>query len=156
MIMKKQLGTSYARNRGVSLTEAVVASGLLFVSIVPIIKGLTSAQVTSRLVQQKTRSLTLAQLKLEEIKAKSIYSFSTSFTESNTVLETGYLCNVTDDGNENLKTVSVSVGFDDNGNGALSSDETLIVLTTKLAQRWASFNASPAGSPSGPPASLFI
>jgi hypothetical protein len=122
-------------NNGVTLTEAVVSASLLFISIVPMIKGLTSGQVTSRIVQQKTQSLALAQLKLDEIRTRSISSFSTSFSESSVSMGGGYRCTVTDDGNASLKEISVSVGFDNNSNNTLDADEKSIVLKTLIAKR---------------------
>ncbi|MCH8216497.1 MAG: hypothetical protein IH892_06960 [Planctomycetes bacterium] len=120
---------------GVTLVEVVVASALLLSSLIPILKALTVGQVTARLVDQKTRSLTLAQAKLDEIKIQLIYSFSTSTSASNVVLDGSYLCNVTDDGGSALKTISVAVGFDRDGNSTLSSSEVVITLTTLCAKR---------------------
>ncbi|MCH7916382.1 MAG: hypothetical protein IIC50_00170 [Planctomycetes bacterium] len=123
------------RRLGVTLIEVVVASALLLTSLIPILKALTVGQVTARIVDQKTRSLTLAQAKLDEIKIKLIYSFSTSTSASNVVLDGSYLCNVTDDGDSALKTISVAVGFDRNGDSTLSASEVVITLTTLCAKR---------------------
>ncbi len=128
---------SMRRRLGVTLIEVVVASALLLTSLIPILKALTVGQVTARLVDQKTRSLTLAQAKLDEIKIRLIYSFSTSTSASNVVLDGSYLCNVTDDGGSALKTISVAVGFDRNGDSTLSSSEVVITLTTLCAKRLA-------------------
>ncbi len=65
-----------------TLTEVVVASTLLILAIVPILKGLTSVHVNSIIIERKTRSLTLAQAKLNEIKARSIYDYTSDFTET--------------------------------------------------------------------------
>jgi hypothetical protein len=35
-----------------------------------------------------------------------------------------------------LKQITVSVGYDGNGNGTLSSDEVEITLATYVARRW--------------------
>jgi Tfp pilus assembly protein PilV len=126
---------------GVTLTEVIIASALLFVAIVPILKALTSAQLTTRTIEYRSRSLILAQAKLEEVKAKSIYDYTNdgdSFNESNTDLGSSYLCNVIDVDVtvDLLKQISVSVGCDQNGNGSLSGDEIEVTLTTYLARRW--------------------
>ena len=129
------------RSAGITLTEVVVASSLLIVGVVPILKALTSAQVTSVVIERKTRSLVLAQAKLDEIKADSIYDYTnggSSFSESDTDLGGSYLCNVTDDTGDPLKQISVSVGYDLNGNSSLSSGEIEVTLTTYLARRWPS------------------
>ena len=121
---------------GFTLTEVVVASALLIVAIGPILKALTSAHLSTTIIEHKTRSLTLAQAKLDEIKARSIYSYSSSFTENDTSLDGSYLCNVTDDSGDPLKTITVSVGYDHNGDLTLAADEIKITLTTLLARRW--------------------
>jgi Tfp pilus assembly protein PilV len=130
---------SKKRMAGVTITEVVVASALLLTAIVPILKALTSAQLTTRIIEHRSCSLILAQAKLDEIKARSIYDYtngSTSFNESNTDLGGSYLCNVTDDTNDPLKQISVSVGHDLNGDKSLAGDEIEVTLTTCLARRW--------------------
>jgi len=57
---------------GLTLTEVVVASALLILAISPILKALTSAHLNTTTIEHKTRSLTLAQAKLDDIKARSI------------------------------------------------------------------------------------
>jgi prepilin-type N-terminal cleavage/methylation domain-containing protein len=125
------------RSRGFTLTEVAVASALLVVAMVPILKGLTAAHIGTINIEHKSRSLILAQAKLDEIKARSIYHYSDSYTTANLSLGGSYLCNVSDSGsNSDLRTITVSVGFDLNGNGVLRSDEIMVTLSTKLARRW--------------------
>jgi Tfp pilus assembly protein PilV len=127
------------RFAGVSIIEVVIASTLLIVALVPILKSLTVAHATSTKIQHKSRSLILAQAKLDEIKARSIYDYTNggdSFAESNTSLDGSYRCNVTDNSGDPLKTVSVSVGYDTDGDNALSGGEVQVTLTTLLARRW--------------------
>ncbi len=127
------------RATGFTITEVVVASALLIIAMVPILKALTSAHVSTAFIEYKTRSLTLAQAKLDEIKARSIYDYTNggaSFAESNTSLDGSYLCNVTDDSGDPLKTITVSVGYDVNGDNTLAADEIEVTLATLLARRW--------------------
>ena len=124
------------RARGVTLTEVVVSSTLLVVALVPILKALTIAQMTGIVIERKTQSLILAQGKLDEIRARSIYYYSDSFQQDSTALGGSYLCTVSDDGNSSLRTITVSVGFDADGNGRLASSEILATLTTYVAKRW--------------------
>jgi Tfp pilus assembly protein PilV len=101
---------------GFTLTEVVVASALLIFAIVPILKGLTSVHVTSIIIERKTRSLTLAQAKLNEIKARSVYDYTLNFTEINKSIDGSYLCTVKDGAvSANLRIVAVAVGYDLNG-----------------------------------------
>jgi len=125
------------RRGGFTITEVVVASALLIVAIVPILKGLTAAHLNTTIIEHKTRSLALARSKLEEIRARSIYSYSSTYSETNTSLDGSYLCNVTDSGSgSDLRTITVSVGYDINGDSALANDEIEVVLTTLVARRW--------------------
>ena len=63
--------------RGVTLTEVVVASALLVISIAPLLKALTLAQVEDRAIERKSWSLLLAQRELEWIRARSLHSYDT-------------------------------------------------------------------------------
>lgn len=127
------------RSAGLTLIEVVIASALLAVVLVPILRSLTVAHASTVRVEHKSCSLILAQAKLEEIKARSIYDYTNggvSFAESNTILDGSYLCNVADDSGDPLKKVAVSVGFDGNGDGSLSGGEVDVTLTTLIARRW--------------------
>jgi hypothetical protein len=97
---------------------------------------MTSVHVSSTSIERKTRCLTLAQAKLDEIKARSIYSYSTSFTENDTSLDGSYLCDVTDDSGDPLRTITVSVGYDLDGDNTLTTGEIEVTLATLIARRW--------------------
>jgi Tfp pilus assembly protein PilV len=127
------------RFAGLTLIEVVIASALLIVAIIPILKCLTVAHASAMKIEHKSRSLLLAQAKLDEIKARSIYNYTNdgvSFAEDSNSLDGAYLCSVTDDSNDPLKTITVSVGFDSNGDAVLSSGEVDITLATLIARRW--------------------
>lgn len=125
------------RSAGLTLTEVAMASALLAIAMVPILKALTSAHLATTKIEHKSRSLILAQAKLDYIRARSIYHYSESFDESDGVLEGSYLCNVQDSTiNGNLRKITVSVGFDDNGNSELADSEIEITLASLCANRW--------------------
>ena len=125
------------KSGGFTLTEVVIATSLLVIAIIPILKALTSAHVTSAIIERKTNSLTLAQAKLDEIKARSVFDYSSSFAETNSFIEGSYLCNVADSSvNANLRQITVSVGEDLDGDSTLDADEIEITLTTLVARRW--------------------
>jgi Tfp pilus assembly protein PilV len=127
------------RHKGLSIIEVAMASVLLIVAMVPILRSLTKANMMSTDIERKTQSLVFAQSKLDNIRARSIYNFgsSGSFTASNVALGGSYLCNVTDTlPSSNLKQITVAVGYDGNGNGTLASDEVEVTLTTYFAKRW--------------------
>ncbi len=123
---------------GFTITEVVVASALLIIAVVPILKALTSAHVSTAVIERKTRSFILAQSKLDEIRARSIYRehWWTEFTKPNISLDGPYLCNVQDTLlSPNLRGIMVSVGYDLNDNGILALDEVEITLATYIAKR---------------------
>jgi hypothetical protein len=120
---------------GVTLTEVVVAAGLLLIAVVPMLKALTIAQLTDRVIERKTYSLMLAQRELERIKARSICHYDDHFAETSRVLDDPFLCTVTDDGHAELRMVAVSVGLDRNEDEILSPDEIDVRLCTYLARR---------------------
>jgi len=113
-----------------------MASVLLIVAMVPILKNLTRASMFASEIERKTQCLILAQNKLDEIKARSVYHYSDSFAASNVAVSGSYLCNVADNADPALRTITVSVGLDGNGGGTLSADEIEITLTTYIARRW--------------------
>lgn len=124
------------RFRGVTITEVVIATGLLAVAMVPMLKALTSSHVNNRVIEQKSKSIILAESKMEQIRAESIYNFEDSFDENSSELEENYLCKVSDNGNSDLKKITVSVGYDENENGVLQNKEINITLSTYIARRY--------------------
>ena len=135
--MFRNLNIKTKRLRGLTLTEVIVASTLLTIATIPVLKGLTSANLNSAIIERKTRSLTLARAKLSGINARSIYDYSSSFTENNTSLDGSYLCNVVDSSiNSNLRAVTVKVGYDLNRDSSLADNEVEVVLNTAFAKRW--------------------
>ena len=120
-----------------TLTEVVIASTLLVITIVPILKALTTANHNNAIIEMKTRSLVLAEAKLDKIRASSIYSYDDSFSENNTTLESHYLCNVVDTSvSDDLREINVSVGYDLDANNSLAADEIQVSLVTYVAKRW--------------------
>ncbi|MBE0537653.1 MAG: hypothetical protein IH624_18460 [Phycisphaerae bacterium] len=125
------------RAGGFTLTEVVVASALLITAIVPILKALTTVHFHAALIERKTRCLNIAHARLEEIKARSVYNYATNFAEANTSADGPYLRTVSDTAiSPNLRRISVTAGFDADGNGALNAGETLVTLQTLVAKRW--------------------
>jgi len=114
-----------------------MASALLIIAMVPILKALTSAQASAAIIEQKTRSLMLTRAKLEYIKARSIYSYNSSFTETDTPVDGAYLCTVTDSGSaSDIRQITVEVGYDLDGSSTLEAQEVDVSLSTLVARRW--------------------
>lgn len=134
--MRRKLNISH-RQAGFTLAEVVIASALLIVAIVPILRALTSAQATNTIIERRTHSLMLAQAKLEDIKARSVYSYGDVFAEANSSISGLYLCNVSDSAlSADLRQITVSVGSDLSGDSILDAGEIEVTLSTLLARRW--------------------
>lgn len=123
-----------------TLIEVVIASLLLTIAMVPILKGLTASHMMSQTIEYKTQSLVHARAKLDWIKAETIYNFDTDFTEQSSVIEGEYLVSVDDDDvvppSDNLRQIDVLVGYDRNHNQDLEDDEVEVTLSTMIARRW--------------------
>ncbi len=120
-----------------TLPEVIAAAALLIIAVVPILKGLTTAHLNTRLIERKTLSLALAAGKLDEIKAKMVYHYDQSYDADDMPLLGPYLCDVTDrPSGLDLREIEVSVGCDLNGDNKLKSDEILSTLCTLVAKRW--------------------
>ncbi len=78
----------------------------------------------------------MAQARIENITASSVYSYSQNFSESDTSLGDSYLCDVSDSSvTQDLRKIVVTVGFDSDHDNSLDQDEQLISLSTLLAKR---------------------
>ena len=130
----RKLANRARRRMGVTIAEVVVASSLLAIAIVPILKALTAANLTRVRIERKTQSLTLARSKLEEIRARCTYHYDESAVGTSS-LGSGYRCRVSDNADDTLRLVSVAVGFDADSDGVLSSDEVEATLSTYVARR---------------------
>jgi Tfp pilus assembly protein PilV len=122
--------------KALTLPEVIVAASLLLVALVPILKALTQVNMNSVIIERRIQSLSLAQAKLDKIKAKSIYNFDSIITQDKEILSGSYLCNTTVSAvNIDLKAITVSVGLDRNANGSIDDDEIDITLQTQVARR---------------------
>jgi Tfp pilus assembly protein PilV len=123
--------------KGITISEVLIASLLMATATVPILKALTSAQATATSIDHKSQSLMLARAKIEDIRAIAIYNYGRSYSAASQVIDGSYLCNVTDTPvTSNLRHITVSVGFDENDNKTLGSDEIRVTLETLVARRW--------------------
>ena len=123
-----------------TIVEVVVASLLLTVAMVPILRALTASHVMDRTIEYRTRGLVLAQAKLEEIRAESIYNYDFNYSEESSIIEGEYLVRVIDADlvppDNDLREFSIFVGYDKNQNDILEDDEIEVALKSLIARRW--------------------
>jgi len=87
--------------------------------------------------QESTRLGDSPIAKLDEIKAHSVYHYDDSYTETDSSVDGSYLCNVSDSAaSADLRQITVSIGYDLNGNSVLDAGEIEATLATLLARRW--------------------
>lgn len=123
--------------KGFTIAEVLVASLLLTSAMVPILRALTGAHTLDVKIERRTHSLTLAEAKLEDIKARSIYSYADNFSDTSSSLDGPYLCRVLDNAlGADTRSVAVFVGYDNNSNSSLEDDEVQVCLKTLIARRW--------------------
>lgn len=124
-------------SKAFTIAEVVMTSFIVVIVMVPILQALTSAHMLDVKIEHRTRSLQLADAKLEDIRARSVYSYDTDFDDSSSSVDGLYLCKVVDSAVSTiLRSVQVSVGYDRSNNGVLEDSEVEVTLDTLIAKRW--------------------
>ncbi|MEJ5259575.1 MAG: hypothetical protein WHS88_05225 [Anaerohalosphaeraceae bacterium] len=119
---------------GMTFTEVLVSTLILSLAMVPILQATSRVYFFTSRAEKAARSLILAQNQLEELRVRAAADFSSSWSVSNRGLGGGYLGTIQADSDTRLRTVSVSVGYDENRNGVLDGTEVLAVLRSRIAR----------------------
>ncbi|MCH7556604.1 MAG: prepilin-type N-terminal cleavage/methylation domain-containing protein [Planctomycetes bacterium] len=124
------------KKNGFTLVEILASVMVMTVVIVPFITFAANNFTVGMEIERKTRSNLLAEAEMEKIKNTLSKSFETDFTAWSSDLGNSYLVTRTStDVSETLKRIGVSVGYDDDKNGSLGTDEIMIDLVTQYAKR---------------------
>ncbi len=124
------------KNNGFTLVEILGSVLVMTVVIVPFITFSANNFTVGMDIERKTRSSLLAEAEMEKIKNTLSKSFDTAFTAWSGDLGDSYLISRrSTDVSATLKRISVTVGYDDNKNGSLGTDEVMIELVTQYAKR---------------------
>ncbi len=124
------------KKNGFTLVEILGSVLVMTVVIVPFITFAANNFTVGMQIERKTRSNLLAEAEMEKIKNTLSKSFDTVFTAWPGDLGDSYLITRTStDVSATLKRIGVSVGYDDNQNGSLGTDEIMIDLVTQYAKR---------------------
>jgi Tfp pilus assembly protein PilV len=135
---EKRITTNPRRKRirpGLTFTEVLVATLILSLAMVPVLKALTNSHLYSQMLERKTQCLILAQNAIEELRARAIENFDSSWSVSNQSAGGGYLLSISAGSESALRTVAVTAGFDENQNGSLDGAEVLVCLRTLIAKQ---------------------
>ena len=127
--------TSPNRRKGMTFTEVLVATAILAFAMVPILKAMTNAHIYSLRMERKSKSLLFAQNQIEELRARAIADYDSFWSGSDLPMGDGYYCNVSADTDTELRTVSVTAGFDENQDHHLENGEVLACLRTRIARQ---------------------
>jgi len=119
---------------GMTFTEVLVSTLILSLAMVPVLQAMSRVHFFTARTEKVTRSLILAQNQLEELRARAASDFASSWSVSNQTLGGGYLGTVSADTDPLLRTVSISVGYDENRNGVLDGSEVSAVLRSRIAR----------------------
>ncbi len=117
--------------KGFSLVELIASIVIISIALVPLLNWLPLSIQTHLKAERKTKSIFLAQGKLEEIRAAITNNFNRDFNLDPTPFSPPYqdfFFSITDDLNVNLKTISVKAWHNEN-----PKDET--TFYTKAARR---------------------
>ncbi len=125
-----------SRQKGFTLVEVLASVLILAGSIVPLIMCTVDALRTSREIEERVKSLLLAEREMEKIKSALRKSFETDFTSWPAEIEGRYLAErAASQPSSTLKIAEVSVGYDSNSDGVLAADEILVTLVTQNVKR---------------------
>jgi Tfp pilus assembly protein PilV len=118
-----------------TFTEVLVATLILSLAMVPILQAMTNTHRYSQMLEKKTQCLILAQNAIEELRARAIEDFASSWSVSSQSAGGGYLVSIAAGSESDIRTVSVTAGFDENQNLSLDSGEILVCLRTLIANQ---------------------
>lgn len=119
---------------GMTFTEVLVATAILAFAMVPILKAMAGVHMNSSKMEKKNKSLMIAQNQIEQLRARAIADFGSSWSAPNQSSGGGYLYSVSAGSGSSLRTVTVTAGFDENQNLLLDSTEVLASLRTLIAK----------------------
>lgn len=122
------------RCKGMTFTEVLIATAILAFAMVPVLQAMTRNHVYSMHLEQKSKSLLFARNQIEELRARAIENYDSSWSGSDLSLGDGYYCTVASDSDPSLRTVTVTAGFDADQDFHLDSEEVLITLRTFIAR----------------------
>ncbi len=128
------------RRKGFTLTELTLAMTILAISMIPIIRSITVSFQSSGRIEAMTHALAAAAGQLDKAKAMCVtdYPADGALAVNCQSAGNGVLFTITDTTAyiDDARTVTVTAGCDDDGNGTLSENEIDVTLKTIIAARY--------------------
>ena len=122
---------------GFTLIEVLISTIIIGVAIIPISRAMITLLEAKVISERITKTALLAKKKIEEVKLSAINSFDVNYTDSGTFPppDDSYRYSVWDDEDPEMKTISTTVWFDEDGDGERDDDEIFTRLDTRLSRR---------------------
>lgn len=130
-------------NEGFTLLEVMTAIALTGLVLVGIMQIVPSMLKVGTKVEVITKATFLAEKKAEEIRSLIFstnvsYGYVKNYTQGSTPFpspDSLYKFTISDDAGANIKVLNVTVWNDDNGDGAIGSNEHAVRFDSKVARR---------------------
>jgi len=124
------------KTNGFTFVEVLASILILAGVITPFMLYAADNLAMSLEIERRVKSTLLAEVEMEKIKNILRKSFETDFAAWPNSLGDSYLASRTSiDVSSTLKIIGVSVGYDDDKNGSLGTDEIMVTLTTQYVER---------------------
>jgi hypothetical protein len=124
------------KKNGFTFVEVLASVLLLAGTIVPFIQYAADNLVMSLKIERMVKSDLLAEVEMEKIKNVLRMSFDTDYTAWSSDLGDNYLAQRTStDVSVMLKDIGVFVGYDEDMNGSLETEEIIVTFRTQYADR---------------------
>lgn len=135
--------TMKINNKGFTLVEILATVAIIGLGIVPVMEILPSGMESLRKIEHLTRGAMLAGKKMDEVRSQILgtnasYGYNKSGGYGGSGAFTGfsdYGYTVTDDQGSDIRELSVTVWFDEDGDSTQDADEDSVQLDTKIAKR---------------------
>lgn len=133
--IRRSVKREFSNRSGFTLIEILLAIVLITLACIPLMQIVIQGLRTTKKEERVTKVVFLAERKMEETLGKVRYDSSVSQDSSGAFTSpyADYRYIVTDNEASDIKTIAVSVWFDENGDESIDSDEDFISLNTKFS-----------------------
>jgi prepilin-type N-terminal cleavage/methylation domain-containing protein len=134
------MNTMTIKNRkGFTLVEIMLATVILVISIIPVTIMLPRIYTDNKSIALANRAVFLGQMKMEEVKTKALTFYNSNYSVSSATAfaspDNMFKYKVSDVYDTDIKTLIVTVWYDNNSNNVLDGTEESVQYKTKIANR---------------------
>lgn len=123
--------------KGFTLIELLASAVIVAIALIPISRAVLGLMESEAISERMTKVAMLARAKMEEVKRIAAADFGLDLSSSGSFPPPNgsYRYTVRDDGDPVMKTISVTVWFDEDGDGRLDDEEISLELITRFTRR---------------------